>query len=181
MDDTRSQVICYISVVQAASDILASLPFAICPCPLEMDHLPLPKNSPLDPIEVPYSCTSDYDGKPMLEYPIRRGWKVNYSPYGIRYLDENGLKPTNAELEAFIQTWLYFGFLHELFGGFVDIKCFVTQNAHGKPAVTTSPLQQCLELLFKRWKGDSPPYGPDGLEAIQGFSQLNHFVGKYPL
>lgn len=142
-----------------------------------MDHLPLPKKSPLDPIEVPYSCTSDYDGGPMLEYPIRRGWKVKYSPYGIRYLDENSVKPTNAKLEDFIQTWLYFGFLHELFGDFVDIKSFVTTNSHGKPVVTTAPLQHCLEVLFKRWKGDSPPYGPDGSAALQGVSQLNHFVG----
>ncbi|KAK7709619.1 hypothetical protein SLS63_013164 [Diaporthe eres] len=146
-----------------------------------MDHLPLPKRSPLDPIEVPYSCTSDYDGGPMLEYPIRCGWKVKYSPYGIRYLDENGVKPTNAKLEAFIQTWLYFGFLHELFGDFADIKSFVTQNSRGKPVVTTAPLQNCLEVLFKRWKGDSPPYGPDGLTALQGVSQLNHFVGKISL
>lgn len=115
----------------------------------------------------------------MLEYPIRRGWKVKYSPYGIRYLDENGDKPTNAKLEDFIQTWLYFGFLHELFGDFADIKTFVKQNSHGKPVVTTAPLQHCMEVLFKRWKGDSPPYGPDGLEAVLGISQLNHFVGQY--
>lgn len=117
----------------------------------------------------------------MLEYPVRRGWKVKYSPYGIRYLDENGVKPTNAKLEAFIQTWLYFGFLHELFGDFADIKSFVTQNPHGKPVVTTARLQGCLEVLFKRWKGDSPPYGSDGSEKLQGVSQLNHFVGQYPV
>ncbi|KAI7778786.1 hypothetical protein LA080_001654 [Diaporthe eres] len=138
-----------------------------------MDHLPLPKNSPLDPIEVPYSCTSDYDGGPMLEYPVRCGWKVKYSPYGIRYLDENGVKPINAKLEAFIQTWLYFGFLHELFGDFADIKSFVTRNSLGKPVVTTAPLQHCLEVLFKRWKGDSPPYGPEGSAALQGKISLN--------
>lgn len=69
-----------------------------------MNHLPLPKNSSLKPIEVPYRCTSDYDGGPMLDYPNRRGWKIKYSPYGARYLDESGQKPTNAELESFIQT-----------------------------------------------------------------------------
>lgn len=117
----------------------------------------------------------------MLEYPTRRGWKIKYSPFGIRYLDENGVKPTSAKLEAFIQTWLYFGFLHELFGDFTDIKSFVTKNAHGKPVVTTAPLQNCLEVVFKRWKGDSPDYGPEGLAAVQGVSQLNHFVGQYEI
>lgn len=145
-----------------------------------MDHLPLPKNSPLDPIEVPYSCTGDYDGGPLLKYPNRRGWTVRYSPYGILYLDENGVKPTNAKLEDFIQTWLYFGFLHELFGDFADIKSFVTQNSQGKPVVTTAPLQNCLETLFKRWKGNAPSHGPDGKAAVRGVAQLNFFVGQYP-
>lgn len=114
----------------------------------------------------------------MLEYPVRRGWKVKYSPWGIRYLDENGDKPSNAKLEDFIQTWLYFGFLHELFGDFADIKSFVTQNSHGKPVVTTAPLQNCLEILFKRWEGDAEPHVSEGEEAARSVSQLNMFLGK---
>lgn len=114
----------------------------------------------------------------MLQYPIRRGWTVRYSPYGIRYLDENGVKPTDAKLEDFIQTWLYFGFLHELFGNFADIKSFVTENSHGKAVVTTAPLQDSLETLFKRWKGDTPCHGPEEKEAVRGIAQLDFFVGQ---
>lgn len=116
----------------------------------------------------------------MLKYPSRRGWTVKYSPFGILYLDENGVKPTNASLESFIQTWLYFGFLHELFGDFADIKSFVTHNSQGNLVVTTAPLQNCLEILFKRWKGDAPSHGPEGKEAVRGVAQLNLFVGQYP-
>lgn len=114
----------------------------------------------------------------MLQYPNRRGWTVRYSPHGILYLDETGTKPTNAKLEDFIQTWLYFGFLHELFGDFADIKSFVTENSQGKPMVTTAPLQDCLETLFKRWKGDTPSHGPEEKEAVRAIAQLDFFVGQ---
>jgi hypothetical protein len=113
----------------------------------------------------------------MLKFPTRRGWTVRYSPHGILYRDKNGVKPTNAKLEDFIQTWLYFGFLHELFGDFAGIKSCVTQNGQGKPIVTTALLQNCLEILVKRWKGDALPHGPEGKAAVRGVAQLNFFEG----
>jgi hypothetical protein len=146
-----------------------------------MDHLPLPQKSPVDPVEVPYSCTCDYDGGPILQYPNRRGWTIKYTPTGIFYVDEDGVSPTNAKLEDFIQTWLYFGLLHELFGDLADIRSFVTQNHQGKPVVTTAPLQNCLEALFKRWKGDAPEFGPEGKAATRPSAQLIFFVGQYPI
>ncbi|KKY35607.1 putative het domain protein [Diaporthe ampelina] len=148
-----------------------------------MDHLPLPKNSPIDPIEVPYSCTADYDGGPMLEYPVRRGWKVKYSPWGIRYLDENGDKPSNAKLEDFIQTWLYFGFLHELFGDFADIKSFVTQNSHGKPvgeeaARSVSQLNMFLvdDMANKGWC----PFDIDRVDKSATSATLLYYLAHLP-
>lgn len=71
---------------------------------------------------------------------------------------------------------LYFGFLHELFSDFIDIKSFVAED---KPVITTAPLQDCLDALFKRWKGYTKSQAPDDLMAIRGAAQLNVFVGQY--
>lgn len=108
-----------------------------------MDHLPLPREPLLDPIEVPYRCTEPYDGNPMLDYPERNGWRVLYSPAGITYL-VNGEKPSDNQMESFIQNYLYFGLLHDTFGKFVDITKFIATNESGRSVITTAPLDECL-------------------------------------
>jgi hypothetical protein len=66
----------------------------------------------LDRIDVPYRCTKLYDDGPFLSYPERHGWEVLQSPTGVRVL-LSGAKPTNRDLESFLQTWLYFGLLND--------------------------------------------------------------------
>lgn len=102
-----------------------------------MDHLPLPREPMMDPIEVPYRCTRVYDGGPFFTYPERHGWEVLYSPYGIKYL-LHGEKPPDDKLEGFLQNWLYFGVLHEAFGEFGETKNFIKQNEKGETVVTTA-------------------------------------------
>ncbi|KUJ15055.1 uncharacterized protein LY89DRAFT_784082 [Mollisia scopiformis] len=107
-----------------------------------MNHLPLPRNPALDPVEVPYRCTEPYDGGPMLTYPHRHGWQVLYHPGGISYLVE-GEKPDDRKLEAFLQNWLYFGLLSEVFGSFIDIQEFITSTKDGEHVVTTQNQEAC--------------------------------------
>lgn len=63
----------------------------------------------------------------MLDYLDHIGWVVLHSPAGISYLVE-GRSPSAEQLESFIQNWLYFGLLHEVFGEFTDVTKFITEN-----------------------------------------------------
>lgn len=108
-----------------------------------MDHLPRPSNPALPPIEITYDCSEPYDNESAIGYPKRHGWEVLYSPYGIRYL-HNGEKPEPPKLRSFLQNWMYFGLLHELFGTDMDIQDFVTENENGVKVITTKPLNDAI-------------------------------------
>ncbi|CZR57822.1 uncharacterized protein PAC_07711 [Phialocephala subalpina] len=138
-----------------------------------MDHLPLPRDPLLDPIEVPYRCTEEYDGGPMLSYPERHGWQVMYHPGGFSYLVD-GEKPSNSQLEAFLQNWMYFGLLSEVLGRFSDFRSFIASNENGEKIVTTQHLHQCC----KEWKAeleDSVKQAKPG--QPKGWEHANKIVG----
>jgi hypothetical protein len=119
-----------------------------------MDHLPLPRSPLLPPISVPYRCTSPYDNNPMLTYPSRHGWQILYSPGGITYL-VNSQQPSDAELEAFLQNYLYFGLLHETFAHLPgwDQGEFIEEGDDREKRITTKSLGKWLCRLVDEMKG----------------------------
>ncbi|KAK5465511.1 hypothetical protein LTS15_002074 [Exophiala xenobiotica] len=109
-----------------------------------MDHLPTPHS--LDLIEIPYLCTEEYDGGDFFAYPRRK------------HLDEECMRVRGqfnghpqAEIEAFLQTWLFYGTLHEVFRAArldVNLKDFVRLNDAKRQVLTTAKLPD----LVKTWK-----------------------------
>lgn len=79
-----------------------------------MDHIELPKNcNPLN-ITVPYLMTHDieYDGQDFTTFPIRKGVDIN--TWDRPTLDKVEEKSSHCGV-AFLQAWLYFGLLTEIF------------------------------------------------------------------
>ena len=119
-----------------------------------MEHLPLPKDvlSP-GPGPVPYVCREAYDGGPFLTYPVRKKeFNALANETGIFNTDINGVisKPI-AELEAFIQTWLFFGLLTEVFGDLFTTSQYVvtpTSTSGPRNGLTTGPILMFLKKLL---------------------------------
>src|ERR1700727_2869826 len=70
-----------------------------------MDHIPRPYNAVGTPIEFPYVGVEEYDKGPFLTYPNRKGFESQDA-----ILQESD---TPASQAAVLQTWLFFGLLHE--------------------------------------------------------------------
>ncbi|KAI4113052.1 MAG: hypothetical protein LQ345_005895 [Seirophora villosa] len=90
-----------------------------------MEHLHLPKNVVTPgPDPVPYMCTKDYDGGPFLTYPTRVGKSSVLEDVSER----RPLQPSisTAELEALLQTWLFFGLLKEILGDLFIASHFIS-------------------------------------------------------
>ena len=81
-----------------------------------MEHLCLPSSPVLPPIKVPFLCTEAYDGGPFLDYPERKGWQIIETSAGILEIRKVGRQTSVNEALAFLQTWLFFGLLHEALG-----------------------------------------------------------------
>ena len=116
-----------------------------------MEHLPKPVGQTASVFPaIPYLCQERYDGGPFLDYPHR---------LGLPKLENDGtfgLFPTlslashqflaaapSAELEPFLQNWLFFGLLNEVLGGLYRHEDFVTTSLDGeseKTIVTTANL-----------------------------------------
>jgi hypothetical protein len=87
-----------------------------------MEFLLLPhyRVDPPAPIpKTPHVCQERYDGGPFLSYPAR----VGKAHFGTAYLDrmtfnltERAYPAPTADLEAFIQNWLFFGLIAEFLG-----------------------------------------------------------------
>ncbi|KAJ7508999.1 hypothetical protein B0H11DRAFT_1703297 [Mycena galericulata] len=111
-----------------------------------MDHLIIPPEA--KHLRVPYKCTEPYDGGDFFGYPARKGWTdedlLGLNGFGGR--DE-------SEVEAFFQTWLYFGTLTCVFklqGVDIDIAEFLATDEHsGEAFVTTC---QVLPAKIRSWK-----------------------------
>jgi hypothetical protein len=145
-----------------------------------MDHLPLPLDPLLDPVEVPYRCTKPYDGGSMLGYPERIGWHVLYSPVGISYLVE-GEKPSDSEIQSFTQNYLYFGLLHETFGEFCDIRKFITKNSSGESIITTVAMEDCLKKWTSQVEKQQDPESQDETDWWVDIQKLLHHTWKVAL
>ncbi|KAL4807953.1 hypothetical protein BDV18DRAFT_168157 [Aspergillus unguis] len=73
-----------------------------------MDHIETAPDSPYTPLVIPCLSPEPYDHDVFVTYPERVGWDFN------RLLDGDFTEHENAE--AFLQDWLYFGVLWEVFG-----------------------------------------------------------------
>ena len=123
-----------------------------------MEHLPYPKDvaSP-GPGPVPFVCKEAYDGGPFLTYPLRRK-EPNPLANGTEMVNANFNQVSSqpvAKLEAFVQTWLFFGLLKEIFGDLFDPSHFV------RPAASTSETQNVskasqLVSFMKSWMAFGP-------------------------
>lgn len=87
------------------------------------------------PIDIPYVSTEEYDGGDFLTYPQRKGWSedelMGHKSFGDR-------KP--SEVEAFFQTWLYFGCLISAFAIIgIEVKTidFIRETEKGQKLITT--------------------------------------------
>ncbi|KAL8807650.1 MAG: hypothetical protein Q9200_004599 [Gallowayella weberi] len=111
-----------------------------------MEHLPLPREvAAPGPSPVPYVCKQAYDGGPFLTYPSR------LEDPGIPTTEEILISTdfawlvriSRSNLEAFLQTWLFFGLLKEVLGDLFDSSQYV---------IHTKPQQQRRSLsVFLSW------------------------------
>ncbi|KAL8953117.1 MAG: hypothetical protein Q9222_001000 [Ikaeria aurantiellina] len=111
-----------------------------------MDHIPVPRQACLPPVEVPCLATPSIDKGSWRTYPSRHGWQVNEIREGTLIL-RNGSKPSGIELAAFCQAWLYFELLQDILGDLFDINQFV----HFKPDSSRCVSTRNLEALLGQW------------------------------
>ncbi|KAL8826722.1 MAG: hypothetical protein Q9170_007297 [Blastenia crenularia] len=123
-----------------------------------MEHLSLPKEvATPGPGSVPYVCKEEYDGGPFLTYPTRR---KGTNPLGNETEMVNAYinrvsSESITELESFLQTWLFFGLLTEIFGDLFTPSSFVqSAESRDKPQdlslLNTSQLVPMVEGWMSR-------------------------------
>ncbi|MCJ1306731.1 hypothetical protein MMC25_000374 [Agyrium rufum] len=120
-----------------------------------MEHMILP-NDERSLFEVPYLCSSDpYDRKSFMGYPVRkqRVWAApNFEEEGFvpEYINKASYLLYDDEEDSFLQSWLFFGILHELIGESYDETVFLRKDAsHDTIHVDTSNLMVTLEKAMK--------------------------------
>lgn len=111
-----------------------------------MDHLPAVAD-PHEPIYVPYLGGLEYDGLEFCGYPTRQAWEVS------RLLEGDLQGRTATEAAQFLQTWLYFGMLHESLSLDIDDRFqlgdFVRfDEERQEKLISTRPLPE----LMKSWR-----------------------------
>lgn len=112
-----------------------------------MDHLPEIQNSAYPSPTIPCLCRpQDYDGHGVRDFPSRTGWEIDIEKGPIRIADQ---EPLIKSPRALLQTWLYFGTLHEVLsiGGLdVNMQSFV-ETVDDESVVTSRPLRGYLDQL----------------------------------
>jgi hypothetical protein len=105
---------------------------------------------------VPYIVDEEYDGLEFADYPTRKGFDID----GLLKGDFKNKSPD--EIAAFLQTWLYFGLIHEIFRVKLDTY-LVRKDATGKNWITTEKLPHFLRSvrLFVEKEKKSPEYTPE--------------------
>lgn len=123
-----------------------------------MEHLPTVPGRTVPGLEtVPFVCEKPYDGDPFLTYPIREG-KPHIVPdtgvvleKAVPIWQHEKRHPTpNKDFEAFCQTWLFFGLIHELLGNICEPEDFVRPDEDGDGGIiSTSRLPGLVEQWVK--------------------------------
>ncbi|KAK4951156.1 hypothetical protein LTR66_013862 [Elasticomyces elasticus] len=115
-----------------------------------MDHLPTVVNS-YDPIAIPYLGGNEYNGLDFGGYPERQNWQIS------ALLDGDLQGRTHVEAAQYLQTWLYFGMLHEALRLFEDnhiqlsIFIRIDDQSHQK-FITMHQLPRLLQTWHQRVK-----------------------------
>ena len=139
-----------------------------------MEHLPDVENPAYDIPTIPYlGNIVAYDGRGFHEFPERQGWTVHNS-IALRDIGRNiqeGPRNTNPALQtpeilaAFVQAWLYFGVLDEVFNVILGLNVSLEDFKDvrdGQMFLTTSQLRRHLE----DWQDK------------QGIIDADHYSGK---
>jgi len=113
-----------------------------------MDHFPVPQGAVS--VDVPYLGGGEYDpreflkdGASFMEYPKRKGW----TEAQLLGVPDFGPRPS-SEVEAFFQTWLYFGTLFRVFRAAaitLTLEDFIRDGLDGKKYVTTKTLPRAIK------------------------------------
>ena len=121
-----------------------------------MEHLPRRAGQEKSVFpEIPYLCQDKYDEGPFLNYPQRSSlpdlkveWTLRLNP-SLSLAQKQFLAAVpRAELEPFLQNWLFFGLLNEVLGELYRHEDFVITVLDGeteKTVVTTVDLLSRLE------------------------------------
>jgi len=128
-----------------------------------MNHLP-PVSKPYKSVIVPY-LGGEYDGLPFTAYPQRKNWDIS------RLQQDDLLGKTREEVATFLQTWLFFGMLHEFLEQPIVTADFVVDILATRPVITTAKLPGYMA----RWREqiDNEKTLPDAA------SLMNHRVQRY--
>ena len=158
-----------------------------------MEHLPVPKGT--RPIDIPYVRTRDPYRGPFLDYPMHIGWKVRPDgeldfPWDDFATDrrierregvDSSKENEKNRIDAFIQTWLFFGCLIEVFG-IVGIKVKESDFIREGKFITTAKLPELIE----QWKdredlpGEALAEGrPGRYNSIMKILEKVQFYEKY--
>lgn len=118
-----------------------------------MDHIPLPAGCSRANLEVPFLVQEQFDGLDFAGYPQRRGWptrRLSLLTMAICKGEASGDEILSAR--AFLQSWLYFGFLESIIGQRVDVSKFITRNNQGRQILNTARLPE----LLSEWAAQEP-------------------------
>lgn len=122
-----------------------------------MDHLPAVPTRTVQGLQtVPFVCEKPYDDGPFLTYPIREGKpQIMYDeanvPGQLPFWQYEKFHPTpNKDLEAFCQTWLFFGLINELLGNICQSADFLrADEVGGRRTISTSRLPGLVEQMVR--------------------------------
>ncbi|KAG0561114.1 hypothetical protein KC19_9G038400 [Ceratodon purpureus] len=116
-----------------------------------MDHFPLPRFASAQ-LKVPCISRGDYDNGPFSSFPSRQNWEITLYKSSLEEgVSHAGETPSVQETEAFLQTWLYFGTLFEIFGKNVNLLEFIANDEGGNRFLSTVKLTK----VMNDWLGQS--------------------------
>lgn len=118
-----------------------------------MDHLPKPASPIFTYPTIHFVCFEEYDRQDFHDYPVRAGWSYDeiFSFGAWDSLGKEGHR-TFAQAKSFLQTWLFFGSLHAIFGDFVIFDDFIDKHTSSPPSIHTRNLLRVAEDFLKRTK-----------------------------
>ena len=106
-----------------------------------MDHLPTFSDTVGKYPRVPLLCRERYDNLPFAQYPSRRGYDLQ------RLYSGDFSQHPREDTASFLQTWLYFGTLNEIFKVVeVDLEHFIERDDLGFRICTKK-----LDGYITRW------------------------------
>lgn len=108
----------------------------------QMDHLPQASQPAFPYPPVPYLEGFVYDDAGFTGFPARTGFDKK------RLLAGDFTEHSPVTTAAFLQSWLYFGMMGEIFGTHVERNDFVVRDYQGDSFITT---KQSLLPYIQRW------------------------------